>query len=228
MGLVLLAMLLIFAGAWVLGALANHRPRPRPRPLPGTFDYPDDNEPSGFSAWTEPPAGGLRPPAIVRWVVGVLSAGARLPGLNLICFGLGLAGIGLVAALAYKPDAFWATLHPDLADASARNILWLGGAAAVLLMLLRMWATEQRDRLEPTADPQPVGPGWGYAFLAMLLLGGGAFAVMMGLPLWLVIAVALVLCVIAVVGRWRESTLDWTFGKRAEQRPPRVAGPPRP
>lgn len=225
-GLTLLAILVVFALAWALGALANRRPRQHARA--GTFDHLHESGPNGFSAWSELPAEGLRPSWVVRRIVVVLSAWARSPIINLIVLGGGLLGVGLVVALAFKPDAFWAGLHPDLAEASARDPLWLIGAAALLLMQLRMWATDQRERLEPTAAPQPAASHWAYAVFAMFLLAGGAFAVMMGLPLWIVVASALGLCVIALVRRWRERALDWTFGKRSEYLPPPVVGPPQP
>lgn len=210
-GFILIALVAAFVLAWALGALANRRRRPQGRP--GTFDGLHESGPNGFSAWSELPQGGLRPPRIIRGIVAILSTGSRSGISALTSLGVGFLGLTLVVALSHKPDAFWAELHPDLARAADREILWFIGTAAVLLMLLRTWASEQRARLEPAATPLPK-PRWlGYVSAAVFLVFLGLGAVMMGLPTWIAVTLALILGVVALVPHWRGRALDVVFGK---------------
>ena len=225
---VLFSVFALFAIAWGLGVVANSRPLLREGPLPWLQVTP----PSGFGAWSEPPAGGLRPPSFLRRVVIILGHRSTgpiwTPLVGLAAFVS--AGI-LLSALAYNPEAFWADLHPALSNSSARDALWTGTTAVVVLMVLRHWASEQLDRLEPPEDRRGLPePDWVpfSAFSMLVLMMVALLCISFRWPFWIVATPFLPLAVVAFVPEWRKTLLDTWFGKRVDSEEPRSKEPSAP
>lgn len=198
-------------GAWGLGALANRRPRPA---RPGPYDRLHETPPNGFAAWDEPPEGGLRPAPVMRRLVAVLGARSRgdwsvFAGF-LLFFALGAA----VWTLGRSSAGFWASVHPTLVETAARADLVAVAGGLLAVVMVRHWATEQRERL----DPSPARPDSSlFAFILTGLCGVGMLAVLASLfdlPPWWGMVAGLALAVLAFVPPWRGRVADALFGKR--------------
>lgn len=142
---VLLPLVLVPGGLfliWLLGAFANHRPRPS-----SALERVQDPPANGFEAWNELPAGGLRPPRLMRWLVGLLG---NSPGRRSSWFAvtLVLGAWSLAVALAAIGSTFWEKIHPALGDASNRLLPALVCAGVVTAFVVRGWASDQRKLLE--------------------------------------------------------------------------------
>ena len=217
----------LFAVAWGLGAVANRRPLLRKGPRPWLQGTPEN----GFEAWSKPPAGGLRPPSSLRRMVMVFGHRPNreiwLPLAEVAIF---LSAIVVLWALAYG-SVPWANLHPASSNSSVRDALWIGTTAVLVLMVLRHWAIEQRDRLEPPEErPNLPKSDWvPFGLFSMFLVMMAALAcISFRWPLWIAAAPLLPLGVVAFVPKWRGPLLDAWFGKRAvsqEPRPDETAAP---
>lgn len=132
---------------WLLGAVANRRPRSG-RVLEGLQDPPDN----GFAAWSELPAGGLRPPPLMRGLVTALgeSPGHRRSWIGVIPV---LVAPALAVSLAVAGSSFWQGVHPALGDPSNRLVLALVFTGMLAAFWIRDWASDQRKQLElPSAN----------------------------------------------------------------------------
>jgi len=132
---------------WLLGAFANRRPRSG-RVLEGLQDPPDN----GFAAWSELPAGGLRPPPLMRGLVTALgeSPGHRRSWIGVIPV---LVAPALAVSLAVAGSSFWQGVHPALGDPSTRLFLALACTGILAAFWIRDWASDQRKQLElPSAN----------------------------------------------------------------------------
>lgn len=212
-GALLLILLVLLALGWALGAMANRRPRPPGRALERLQKAPSN----GFEAWTEPPADGLRPPTLLRWLVMTLgSRRSRASWTLLISVASFLSAFGLLIALAHAPEAFWANLHPVLSDLSVRDALWIGATAILVLQMLRQWADEQRDRLEPgeVLHGQPRSDWVPLGAIFMITVAVSVFASFtFRWPISIMAVPILPLAVIACVPAWRGALVDVWFGK---------------
>lgn len=148
-GLMGLCVILLLSGTfliWLLGTFANRRPRSA-LPLERVQDEPAN----GFEAWYELPAGGLRPPALIRWIVTTIGRPTQLRG-SWIGFGTAMSSMTLAFALAVLDSNFWTGIYPPLGDPSARLVPALAFVAVFTGTVIRNWASDQRKNLEP----QPV------------------------------------------------------------------------
>lgn len=225
MGGMLVVVLVLFALGWALGAVANGRPRP-PEEAPQRIQ---DTHSNGFEAWSEPPAGGLAPPAWLRAVV--MTLGRRSVGNGwtaLVGLVLFFAACALLWILAYRSEASWIGIHPALANRSVRDALEIGAAMVVTLFVLRQWAVQQRQRLEPV-EVTPASPGseWmGFGLLSVLVVGLVLIPTLtFGWPAWIIALPVPALAVFAVVPEWRKALLDAVFGKRVEPEAARSSAP---
>ena len=210
------ALLVLFAIAWMIGAVANLRPQQRKGRLQ-RLETPPSN---GFEAWLEPPEGGLRPPPWLRKLVIRLGRprtfGDRTMMARLALFLPVFVGM---TVLAYGSETLRAKIHPSLANGLTRDALLLGAMVAFALMLLRSWAVEQCDRLEGTPPRRPppqsdlVRYGGLCLFMLMLAL---VFYLTLGLPLWIIAVLVLTLVVIAFIPTWRKWVCDLSSGKPDE------------
>lgn len=214
MATILIATGVIFALAWMLGALANRRPSPRKGPLQRLHQPPAN----GFEAWSELPAGGLRPPKLVRAAIMMLGTRkSRFSGwVRLMSFCAFLLAIGLIWALPNRPPSFWAGIHPWLSDTSVHDRLWAACAGLVVFLTIQSWATEQRARLEPTPIPMPPVSDWvSFAWVAISVFALClAATTLLNLPFWIALALTIVLSLTALAPPWRNEFLDAIFGKR--------------
>lgn len=207
----LLGFIVLFGLAWLLGAAADRRPRSR-----NPYDRAHDRSPDAFDAWEEQPRAGLRPPGFMRALVTILGAGRSSHWLTFLTSLLFLAVLAFTPALVWIPDAVWGDVHPALSDSLARADLMGIIAIAMAILLVRIWAVEQRGRLDPT--PARAGPAWmgwivSMAFLAIVL---SPLAFLPGLPVWSGPAAALAISLILTVSRWAGRVLDILFGKRED------------
>lgn len=207
------ALLILTALAWLIGAIANRRPRPH-TPYDSLHSQPSN----GFEAWKELPEGGLRPPRIMRRVVAGLAVGRASPWPDLLGIVLWLGAFAALFGLAHAPDADWSNIHPALSDPTIRVRLADACLALIALGILRQWAVEQSNRLDPrseTATP-PAWVGWVVAFLLLAFALSWA-ALFFHLPSWSgVAATVAVLAVAAVLPSARDRLLDVLFGKRQD------------
>jgi hypothetical protein len=216
----LFALLGVYLAAWVLGVVANHRIKLK-GPLGGLHVPSLD----GLAAWSELPSGGLDPPRPVRAVVMALGRRSPLrPWSSWISMTVFSTAFLFLFALAYRPAESLAQLHPRLAEESVRDLLWIWSTAVVALMVLRLWAIEQADRLEPEIHKLcPPTSGWANvalpaAFLSwMTLLAIFAF----GWPIWVGGIPFVALVVGALNPAWRTRVMESVFGKRVETNPSR-------
>lgn len=215
-GSLLLVVLVLFAVGWALGAMANRRPRPREGALERLQKAPSN----GFEAWAEPPAGGLRPPTILRWLV--MTIGGRRGQASwtaLISVAFFLSAFGLLIALAHASETFWANLPPMLSKSSVRDALWIGATASLVFQMLRQWANEQRDRLEPAeaVHGQSQSDWVPFGVIFMLAVAMSVFAsFMFRWPIAIMAVPILPLAVVACVPEWRGALVDAWFGKRVD------------
>lgn len=224
----LLVMLGLFGIGWVLGAVANRRPRPTQGPL----DRLQQGHSNGFEAWSEEPAGGLHPPAPLRWLVMGLGSRRDRPEWTFLIEFMGfMLAFALLWALANLSDSFWSGLHPMLSNALVRDTLWIGATAFIVFVALRLWAGEQRDRLEPPPDPRSLPRSDWATFLIFSVFAVGMTA-MVGFslewPRWSAAIPLLPLVVVACVPRWRHAFNDAVFGKQTEpaaRRPGKLSQP---
>lgn len=216
MASVLFALLGLFGIAWILGALAIRRPQR----TQGASRRPRESYSNGFEAWSDEPTGGLRPPSFLRWIVMRLGNRWDRPIWAFLTDFLGfLLAFVLLWSLANLSDAFWTDLHPALADAAVQDTLWIGATVVIVFAVLRLWAGEQRDRIEPPAEPRgPPGPDW-VSFLVLSVLAVTITA-MIGFHLqwarWTAVVPLVPLAVVGLVPRWRRAFNDGAFGKQAE------------
>ena len=212
---ILFALLGLFGIAWILGAVANSRPRPREE----ASGRPRESHSNGFEAWSEQPAGGLRPPAFLRWIVMSLGSRRDRPEWAFLIDFVGfLSAFVLLWALANLSDTFWSDLHPALANASVQGSLWVGATVLIVFVVLRQWAGEQRDRLEP-ADLRGLPRSEWVPFFTLSVLAV-AITAMIGFtfqwPSWSAAVPLVPLAVIGLVPGWRSAFNDVMFGKPVE------------
>lgn len=221
MASVLFVLLGLFGTAWILGALANRRPQR----MGGASRRQRESHSNGFEAWSEEPAGGLRPPAFLRWIVMRLGKRPDRPTWAFLTDFLGfLMAFILLWSLANLSEAFWTGLHPALANAAVQDTFWVGATVLLVFVVLRLWAGEQRDRLEPPAPLQGLpGSDW-VAFLTLSILAV-AITAMIGFhlewPGWTAAIPLVPLAVVGLVPRWRRAFNDGAFGKQTEPAPRR-------
>ncbi len=89
----------------------------------------------------------------------------------------------------------------------------------LVLMVLRHWAIEQRDRLEPPEERLNLSKSdWApFGLFSMFLVMMAALAcISFRWPLWIAAAPLLPLGVVAFVPEWRGPLLDAWFGKPVE------------
>lgn len=215
MASILFTLFVLFVLAWAVGTVANRGPLPYRGAL-AKVGRPPSN---GFEAWSEPPVGGLRPPAFLRWIV--LKLGRRNDPANwslLIGFAVFAAALILLTALAHGSETFWAGFHPAFSDPSVRNALWIGATAVPVLMVLRQWASEQCDRLESPGRKARPPSGWvrlcGFSmFIALMTVLG---YLIFQWPIWSVAVPIVPLIIVTVVPPWRRAFMDAWFGDAAE------------
>ena len=128
---------------WLLGTFANRRPRSA---LP--LERVQDDSANGFEAWYELPAGGLRPPPLIRWIVTTIGHPPQLPG-SWIGFGTAMSSMTLAFALAVLDSNFWTGIYPPMGDPSDRLVPALAFVAVFTGTVIRNWASDQRKNLEP-------------------------------------------------------------------------------
>ncbi|RYG12448.1 MAG: hypothetical protein EON96_13795 [Caulobacteraceae bacterium] len=133
-------------GAWILGYLA--------RPAYRTFSPRGELQPeppNGFDVWRRLPAGGLRPPRFMRWLVTAAgqSPDRRPSWLTLVLL---LANLALLLALHFLGDERWSTAHPWLGSSDHRDLASLLPLAIINVVMVRVWATDQRSKLAPLED----------------------------------------------------------------------------
>ncbi len=128
---------------WLLGTFANRRPRSAL-----SLERVQDEPANGFDAWSELPAGGLRPPPLTRWIVTAIGESPELRR-SWIGFGLGMASLTSAFALAVFDSDFWEGMHPALGDPSVRLLPALACVAIFIGTVIRNWASDQRRSLEP-------------------------------------------------------------------------------
>ena len=221
MATVLFALLGLFGIAWILGALANRRPQR----TEGAYRRLQESHSNGFEAWSEEPAGGLRPPSFLRWIVMSLGNRWDRPTWAFLTEFLGfIAAFVLLWSLANLSDAFWADLHPALANAAGQDILWISATVLLVFVVFRLWAGEQRDRIAPPAEPRGLPqPDW-VPFLILSVLAVASTA-MIGFHLewarWTAVVPLVPLAVVGLVPRWRRAFNDGAFGKQTEPAPRR-------
>jgi hypothetical protein len=218
---ILFAMLGLFGIAWILGAIANSRPR-LPKEASGRSRESHSN---GFEAWSEEPIGGLRPPAFLRWIVMRLGSRRDRPEWAFLIEFVGfLSAFVLLWALAKLSDTFWSNLHPALANASVQGSLWIGATVLIVLVVLRQWAAEQRNRLEPPAELRGL-PRSEWAPFFMLSVLAVTITAMIGFtfqwPSWSAAVPLIPLAVVGLVPPWRRAFHDVMFGKPVEPVPRR-------
>lgn len=127
---------------WLLGTFANRRPRSAL-----SLERVQKEPANGFEAWSELPAGGLRPPPLMRWIVTAIGASPeRRP--SWIGFALVMASLALAFAFAVAGSEFWERVHPALGDPSSRLVPALAFAAIFIGGLIHSWASDQRKLLE--------------------------------------------------------------------------------
>lgn len=203
--------LLLFAGAWALGAIANRRPEGVGEQARGI------GRANGFEAWAEPPSGGLNPPSWLRAVVMVLSRNpAPHPLMGLVSFTLFFTAAGLLWTLSYRPDSSW-IVREGFADGSTGDALWLASAGVVVIFVLRQWAVQQRGRLVPEEPlPSSSGSEWmGFGLLSIFVLGMVLVpSATFGWPRWIMVIPVIALAAIALFPRLRRGVLDIVFGKQ--------------
>ena len=213
---ILFALLGLFGIAWILGAFANSRPR---HPNEASRRSRESHS-NGFEAWSEQPIGGLRPPAFLRWIVMSLGSRRDRPEWAFLIEFVGfLSAFALLWALANLSDTFWSDLHPALANASVQGSLWIGATVLIVLVVLRQWAGEQRDRLEPPADLRGLPRSEWVPFLMLSVLAVTITA-MIGFtfqwPSWSAAVPLILLAVVGLVPGWRRAVNDVMFGKPVE------------
>ncbi len=211
----LFALLGMYLTAWVLGVVANHRVRLK-GPLGGLHVPSLD----GLAAWSELPSGGLDPPRRLRAVVMALGRRSPLrPWSSWVFLTVCSTAFLLLFALAYRPAESLSQLHPRLAEESVRDLLWIGSTAVVALFVLRLWAIEQADRLEPEKHKLCLPTsGWANVALpAAFLLWMTLLAILaFGWPIWVGGIPFVALVVGALNPAWRTRVMEIIFGKRAE------------
>ncbi len=215
--ILILCILGLWALYWVLGAIADQPPKPRRRT---PYDRLHEHSSSGFAAWDQPPEDGLRPPAVIRWLL--MTLGVRGRSWVSVIEGLAIIGAFTLAwMLAYKPGTFWSGLHQALAQQTLREQIFLAASVTLLGLVVRGWAVEQRQRLSSSPPPDLPVPGLillGAAFVAsfgMLLSNLFGFGLLPGL------LVGPGLLALALLPPWRTKVVDTLFGKRE----PADAGP---
>lgn len=203
-------LVLIFL-VWTLGALAKAPPKPRQR---SPYDQLHESPRSGFSAWDSPPDGGLRPPAALRWIVMTFGrrVSARLYVGEFLIF---IGAFALVWLLSRHPETLWSNLPAWLAERSSPQSLFLAVSAVVVMLSIRAWAVEQRDRLVHSVMPRSLTGAIVFlvafaAFIGMMMGDLFGFGLLWGT------AGAVGLVALAFLSPWRDRVADTVFGKRAQ------------
>lgn len=196
---------------WVLGAFANASPKPGPR---SPYDQLHESPRSGFGVWDQPPEGGLRPPAAVRWLV--MTFGRRgsnwLTVVELLIF---IGALALAWVLSREPAAYQATVPSWLAERSSPQGAFLVASAAVLTLSFRAWAVEQRDRLVHSvrSPSRLIAVAFLFAFAAFM---GMILGDLLGSGLLLGPTIGVGLVALAFLSPWRDHVMDALFGKQTQ------------
>lgn len=220
-GGVLLAVILLMASGWALGALANRRPRVA---RPGLYDRLHQEPPNGFAAWDELPAGGLQPPAAIRAIVMVCGAGPRAGWVSVCEVLVFMSAMALAFTLSWASPRFWAEVHPGLAEFASRERLLFVVGGVLAVVVVRSWAVQQRYRLNPL--PIPGSRRWSDTSVSLTtgIIATGLISMvapLIGLPVWQAILAGIVSSLVAFGPPWRGRLLDAIFGKREDIVPPR-------
>lgn len=193
--------LILLLVAWLLGALARTPPRRDATALERVQDRPSN----GLEVWKIPPAGGLRPPRPIRWLVQTLGARPGPAGLgSLLVFALTLAAWLCLAA--GHSQSWLARLNSGWFSIRTNEAVQRACMALLFLAFVHQWATEQRARLAGAWPFSPPTPWMSIAYIAIfgLFLGLGA-VIVFNLPLWIAPAVSAGLVVVELL-----------FGSRAK------------
>jgi len=194
--------------AWLVGVVANHaRHRRGSDPM------------DGFGAWSLRPPEQLNPPGWIRALVFALSfpRGHASVWWALPWMAVFMGAFCLLLILAREPLPEWVYVHPAMTNPAFVDRVWLVSAGLVVAMIVRSWALEQRNRIDPPSQTeQPERSRWfDLAFLAIVLVPLGlAISAAFGGLKWIMATVGLILVVAAVApGSWGR-VFDILFGKR--------------
>jgi hypothetical protein len=139
--------------AWTLGFMAIHA-KPKGR---WAIERIQGAPRNAFEVWSVPPAGGLKPPRLMKAIVMALGQTSFRESVWRRWFvPTFLFGAIALLLLSKFDQAMLASVSPSLAGPGVRIGLFWGVSAVMVASILRTWAVDCRKRLE--ADVEADGP----------------------------------------------------------------------
>ena len=138
--------------AWLIGFVAIHRKLKGQAVLERRQGAPSN----GFGAWSERPAGGLKPPRITKSLVMSLGRtdSRRAAWEGWLAFTLLLAAFAALFAATPSNGVLLARISPSLAAPSIRISLIFGAGVLVIASCVRRWAVDCRKSLMIDAEAE--------------------------------------------------------------------------